>query len=368
MEDLEDDVVTQARAEARQRRMMGDTSPIMVAVDALGRPAAEQLYGPDLVHRALQLASGARSSRMAYGRREEAAMSESTTPSERPAVDGPELSGVGLARVALHAARGAARKRGQSEARAPRRRRDRTVRRDGREPSGFASVLQGLMAERAWNLPAAGGSVLDRWPDIAAAIASQLPDRVQAVAFHAEPGQLDLRPASPAYATQLRLITARIVAAVNEAVGTDVVRAVRVLPVGAAAVSRTAPGAPALPPDALQAPVKTREMASPGFHRALAAHQAVAPGRTVDPSIAQALERQTRAMRGLSRRAFPEPEVSAAGSVDVPDLGDVAPWNGSGGGTLRSPVWREAFRDADREARSGVGRDGVGENATAPGV
>ncbi|WP_172387102.1 helix-turn-helix transcriptional regulator [Streptomyces sp. MNP-20] len=50
LEDLEDDVVAQARAEARQRLMMGDTSPVTVAVDVMGRPAAEQLYGPGLVH------------------------------------------------------------------------------------------------------------------------------------------------------------------------------------------------------------------------------------------------------------------------------------------------------------------------------
>ncbi|WP_308010518.1 DciA family protein [Streptomyces olivaceus] len=51
-----------------------------------------------------------------------------------------------------------------------------------------------------------------------------------AVAFHPETGQLDLRPDSPAYATQLRLITAQIVATANSTVGTDAVRTVRVLP------------------------------------------------------------------------------------------------------------------------------------------
>lgn len=66
---LEDDVVAEARAEARQRLMVGDTSLITVAVDAMGRETAEQLYGADLVCRALQLASGARSSLMTYGRR-----------------------------------------------------------------------------------------------------------------------------------------------------------------------------------------------------------------------------------------------------------------------------------------------------------
>lgn len=232
-------------------------------------------------------------------------MTETTTPTtEQAGVDGPQLSGVDLARVALHAARDAARKRGNTEARTPRRRPERrVVKRDGREPSGFAAVLQGLMAERAWALPAAGGSVLDRWPDIAAAISPQLPDHVQAVAFHPASGQLDLRPDSPAYATQLRLISARIVATVNSSVGTDAVRTIRVLAVCAAPAARTAEPAPAAAPEA---PVKTRETASPGYREALAAHQAVAPARRVDPSIAEAVERQTKAMRALSLRAFPE--------------------------------------------------------------
>jgi hypothetical protein len=39
----------------------------------------------------------------------------------------------------------------------------------------------------------------------------------------------------------------------------------------------------------------------------LAAHQEVAVPSRVDPAIAEAVERQNRAMRELSRRAFPEP-------------------------------------------------------------
>lgn len=235
---------------------------------------------------------------------------QTTTIDQTGSSDVPELSGIDLARVALQQARLAARNNG-GEARAPRRRRATTVKRDGREPSGFASVLQGLMADRAWELPAAGGSVLDQWPDIAGAVAPQLPHHVAAVAFHPETGQLDLRPDSPAYATQLRLITARIVATANSTVGTDAVRTVRVLPPGTAPAPRTASEAPAAAPDASQAPVKTREMGSAGFHQALAAHQAVVPPSRVDPSIAEAVERQTRAMRALSRRAFAEPEQAA---------------------------------------------------------
>ncbi|MEV5242946.1 DciA family protein [Streptomyces cinnamoneus] len=233
-------------------------------------------------------------------------MTETTTPIKQPVTDVPELSGIDLARVALHQAREAAKKRGAGKTRTPRRR-QRVVPRDGREPSGFAAVLQGLMADRAWELPAAGGSVLDRWPDIAAAIAPQLPDHVQAIAFHPETGQLDLRPDSPAYATQLRLISPRIVAAANTSTGTDAVRTIRVLPTGSVPSPHPAEPVPAAAA-APEAPVKTHETASPGFHQALAAHRAATPARRVDPGIAEAVERQTKAMRELSRRAFPDPE------------------------------------------------------------
>ncbi|WP_030990057.1 DciA family protein [Streptomyces sp. NRRL WC-3744] len=234
-------------------------------------------------------------------------MTEQTTTDQIGSDGTPELSGVDLARVALQQARLAAKNNG-GEARAPRRRRATTVKRDGREPAGFAAVLARLMADRAWELPAAGGSVLDQWPDIAAAVAPQLPHHVTAVAFRPETGQLDLRPDSSSYATQIRLITARIVAAANEAAGTDAVRTVRVLPPGAVPGPRTAP---AVAPAAPQTPVKTREMGSPGFQQALAAHQAVVPPSRVDLSIAEAVERQTRAMRTLSLQAFLEPEQAA---------------------------------------------------------
>ncbi|MGW7315515.1 DciA family protein [Streptomyces sp. NPDC054865] len=96
-------------------------------------------------------------------------------------------------------------------------------------------MMQGLMADRAWDVPAAGGSVLDQWPDIAPSLSPKLAAHVRAVAFHAETEQLGLRPDSPAYATQLRLISSRIVAAANDAVGAQAVRTVHVLPLGAPA-------------------------------------------------------------------------------------------------------------------------------------
>ncbi|WP_369394781.1 hypothetical protein AB5J72_50295 [Streptomyces sp. CG1] len=95
----------------------------------------------------------------------------------------------------------------------------------------------------------------------------------------------------------------------NSSVGTDPVRTIRVLAVGAAPAPRTTQSASAAVPEAL---VRTRETASPGYKEALAAHQAVASPSRIDPSIAEAVERQTRAMCQLSRRAFPESETPSA--------------------------------------------------------
>ncbi|GAA2523897.1 DciA family protein [Streptomyces longisporus] len=243
-------------------------------------------------------------------------MPETINPTEQASGDTPQVSGVDLARVALRQAREAAKKRGDSETRTPRRRQQTAVRRDGREPSGFAAVLQGLMADRAWELPAAGATVLDRWPDIAAAISPQLPSHVTAVAYNPATRQLNLRPDSPAYATQLRLITARIIATANHTVGTDAVHTIRVLPAGAApAPPATKPTpAPAARPEAL---VQTRETKSAGYRKALAAHQSAAPPSRIDPGIAEAVDRQTRALRELSRRAFPDPPDDTPPAIET---------------------------------------------------
>lgn len=54
-----------------------------------------------------------------------------------------------------------------------------------------------------------------------------------------------------------------------------------------------------------------------GYHRAIEAHRQAARPSRVDPATAEAVERQTRAIRELSRRAFPEPDVV---SDDAPAL------------------------------------------------
>ncbi|MGI5485089.1 DciA family protein [Streptomyces lavendofoliae] len=205
-----------------------------------------------------------------------------TTPSSATSDAAGALAGADLARIALHQARAAAKARGQAT-RTPRRRpRPNAALPDRRDPTGFAVVLQHLMAERAWDMPAAGGTVLAQWPDIATAVSPTLPAHVQATGYDPETGRLDLRPDSPAYATQLRLLTARIIATANEHVASSAVRALRVLPPGA--LDTTPPPAtdePASGAAAVAAPagtVKTRATASAGYRLALEAHlAAIAP-------------------------------------------------------------------------------------------
>ncbi|MZE72615.1 DciA family protein [Streptomyces sp. SID5789] len=224
-------------------------------------------------------------------------------------MSGGETSGVDLARVALRAAVEAARKNSGGQKAKQRPRAVTTVRRDGREPMGLGAAIGALVTERAWELPAAGASLRERW----AAIAPELAGHVAAVSYDAAAGRLTVCPESSAWATKARLEQTRIVAAANEAAGRTVVRSLRILPPGAAPV----PGPAAVPADPAPAaptgPARTRETACEGYRRALAAHQSATPARRMDPGIAEAVERQNQAMRELSRRAFPNPEPSSDG-------------------------------------------------------
>ncbi|MET9734517.1 DUF721 domain-containing protein [Streptomyces sp. NPDC006458] len=221
-------------------------------------------------------------------------------------MSGGELSGVDLARVALRAALETARKNGGNgrTAKAKPRTTSSVVRHGGREPLGLGAAIGMLVNERAWELPAAGASLRERWE----AIAPEFAGHVAAVGYDADSGRLTVCPESAAWATKLRLEQARVVQAANESAGRTVVRGLRILAPGSVPVSEPDAVAPAAAPNG---PVKTRGLASEGYRQALAAHQSVAPARRVDQGIAQAVERQNRAMRELSRHAFPEPEVSS---------------------------------------------------------
>ncbi|MPY54249.1 DUF721 domain-containing protein [Streptomyces acidicola] len=170
---------------------------------------------------------------------------------------------------------------------------------------GLGAAIGALVTERAWELPAAGAALRERW----AAIGPELAGHVAAVGYDADSGRLTVCPESAVWATKLRLEQARVVEAANASAGRTVVRALRILAPGsvpAPTPDDDTPRAAGVP----KGPVKTRELASDGYHRALAAHRAGTPARRVDPGIAEAVEQQSRAMRELSRRAFPEPEAA----------------------------------------------------------
>ncbi|MFD6186804.1 DciA family protein [Streptomyces goshikiensis] len=216
-----------------------------------------------------------------------------------------EVSGVDLARVALRAAMEAARKNGSGQKARSRPRVVCTVRRDGREPMGLGAALGALVAERAWTLPAAGASLCNRW----AAIAPDLAEHVAAVGFDPDSGRLTVCPETSAWATKARLEQTQIIGAANAAAGCTVVRALRILPPGAA----PAPGRPNAAPALVTPPAVPVQRRTPpeGYRLAIEAHRAAAPPRTADSGIAEAVKRQSAAMRELSGRAFPEPEAVA---------------------------------------------------------
>ncbi|MFJ3043864.1 DciA family protein [Streptomyces tendae] len=232
-----------------------------------------------------------------------------------------ELSGVDLARQALTAAREAAKKNGGVRKEKPKRRTGTVVRRDGREPLGLGAAIGMMMTERGMVAPAAGGSVLAQFDDVLASAAPELAGHARAVGFDADTGRLDVVPDAPAYGTKLRWSAPKLIAAANETVPGANVRALHVLaPAAGKAGPATAAADPDPQPTAPAGPVRTRETASDGYRRALAAHRQAAPPSRVDPGIAEAVERQNRAMRELSRRAFPQPEAApddAPASIEV---------------------------------------------------
>ncbi|WEH43992.1 DciA family protein [Streptomyces sp. AM 2-1-1] len=204
----------------------------------------------------------------------------------------PELSGVDLARQALTAAREAAKKNGAT-ANKPKRRTTTVVRRDGREPLGLGSAISRMLTERGMTAPAAGGTVLAQFDTILAAVAPELAERVQAVAFDADTGRLDIVPATPAAATKLRWTAPKLSAAANAQVPGANVRTVHVLP-PAPATARPAVAAEPVPPTVPARPA-VRLPAPAGYHEALAAHRATRQEKTAtDSKVRAAAERQIR--------------------------------------------------------------------------
>lgn len=255
----------------------------------------------------------------------------------------PDPTGIDLARQVFNAARADARKRAAQ----PLKKRPTIgvlrARSDGRDPLKLGAAIDELADRMGWQKPSAGARVVITWADIVPDLAGMAaPER-----FDADTQTLHLRPVSPAAATHLRLQAAGLPARINEHTGAPTVRAVRILPPG------PLPGCdasdPPQPPPAEKVPPRTRETASTGYHRALAAHQDAKDTSKdpLSPAVRTAIEEQDEALR-----ANREPEQAFADARELLD-------------TLRR---REAARqDPERRARARARAEKAGHTLpTAP--
>lgn len=144
------------------------------------------------------------------------------------------LKGMDLVRRTLEEARGAARVQGKDVGRgrsSPSRRVAGTSRRrwsgpgpDSRDPQTLGSVASDVARNRGWSGRVAEGSVFGRWPAVVG----------EQIAAHAVPtslndGVLIVSAESTAWATQLRMVQAQLLAKIAAAVGDGVVTSLRIV-------------------------------------------------------------------------------------------------------------------------------------------
>lgn len=161
-----------------------------------------------------------------------------TDSEDQPDAAGPEqlggLTGMDLVRRTLEEARAAARAQGKDAGRgrtsAPGPRRVAGRRRswsgpgpDVRDPQPLGRLTRDLAKKRGWSIRVAEGTVLGHWPSV---VGHQIAD-------HATPtglseGVLSVAAESTAWATQLRMVQAQVLAKIAAAVGNGVVTSLRI--------------------------------------------------------------------------------------------------------------------------------------------
>ncbi|MFI9229905.1 DUF721 domain-containing protein [Streptomyces rimosus] len=202
----------------------------------------------------------------------------------------------------------------------PKRRTGTAVRRDGREPLGLGAAIGMMMTERGMAAPAAGGSVLAAFDAILAASVPEFAGRVQAVAFDADTGRLDVVSAAPAVGTKLRWSAPKLIAAANGRVPDANVRSLRAL---APAPVKTGPTATAAAPALPAVPVERRPPPD-GYRRAIEAHRQAAP-----PSRVRRRPRSSRrAPSAAARPAASTPQPCAVPERSVQRMKpEQRPWS-----------------------------------------
>ncbi|WP_399559186.1 DciA family protein (plasmid) [Streptomyces sp. NBC_00873] len=212
-----------------------------------------------------------------------------------------EPSGADLARQALAAYKSTARPGTQPKPRTRLRRADRGT---GRDPVGLGALLGRISAEQGWEASLSAGSIVDQWADLC----PQFVGRIEPAHYDPERRVLELRPCSPAYAAQLRLLGGQLAKQINDKLGSDVVRAIRPLPVGAITTTPTDRPAVDPAPAASPAPARPRTPPPAGYQ---AARAAIRPtSSSVDARVVEAMERQAHAMLREPETAFTDAAVA----------------------------------------------------------
>ncbi|HVQ98017.1 MAG TPA: DUF721 family protein [Mycobacterium sp.] len=147
-----------------------------------------------------------------------------------------ESAAMDLVRRTLEEARDAARVRGQNIGRgrtpaaAPRRVAGAGRRRswsgpgpDYRDPQPLGRVARNLAKKRGWSPRVAEGTVLGQWPTV---VGSQIADHAMPIGL--ADGVLSVAAESTAWATQLRMMQAQLLAKIAQAVGDGVVKSLKI--------------------------------------------------------------------------------------------------------------------------------------------
>ncbi|MFF2864592.1 DciA family protein [Streptomyces rubiginosohelvolus] len=222
-------------------------------------------------------------------------------------------AGADLARLALQAARAAAKTRPANK---PRLRTARPIRGEHRDPAGLGNVLGQLTTELGWQHGMNGGNLLEQWPDLC----PQYVGHIEPAHYDPQNGRLDLRPASPAYATQLRLLGGQLCKQINDKLGRDLVRSIRVLPVGTI-TAKPAPVAAAPRQPAVERPVNTRDNACDGYKATLAGIRLLELPQE-DPKVAIARAEQIRTAAREPEDRFAPVVAAAEEEAAGPQLSD----------------------------------------------
>lgn len=219
----------------------------------------------------------------------------------------PTASGSDLARQALAAARANAKTKPVGK---PKKRRPTMVRHGGgRDPIALSSLLDTVATEQGWQEGMDGGNLIADWRKICP---TALVDTLTPVGYDPERGQLTVRPAHYAAATNATLMQRQLVKHLNDQLGRPVVRTLRVLPPGAPSAV-AADEAPA--PAPVLAEPKTRATASAGYRQTLEAHLQARPEHPpTDPYLLEAIARQDAALR-----AHRLPDPSGVRKLETPD-------------------------------------------------